>query len=427
MTSSASSERFTHTRAGQTAVLTTLDPQEPLLDDLEPLGGVVADARVVGIGEGAHFVHEFNLARARLIRYLLERHGFTHVALELGAADAVAVNPWLAGDGEETDLSRLSGPLTLGVFGELLHWLRDYNRGRSRPVQVIGIDLPNTLTLRPDLDPVAEYLRLVDPDAGDLVAGVLRTADEITGGSAAVSAPQWGRLDPAVRDTLTAGLARLSLRLRALEPLYVSRSDQQRYDTARRHLDAACHTDYMLQAMNNLFSGAGLPADTSVRDRFMATCVHWHLARAGVGARVVLVAHNNHIQKTPVTFGGHLAGLPMGHYLARELGPHYRAVAVTHTAGEVPEMSVPAEGSPVGFAVEPVRLDAPEPGSVERALIDAGLGEVVTVTDLRHPDPVTASPDRIRSQSAMVDAPLHQAFDAVVCTPTATLDAAVDF
>ncbi|MER6002503.1 erythromycin esterase family protein [Nonomuraea angiospora] len=409
--------------SGHPTVLNTLDPADPVLDDLEPLRGVVGDAQVVAVGEGAHFVREFNLARARLLRFLLERCGFTDVAFELGSADATAVNAWLTGEGDEADLLRLAGPLTRGVFGELLLWLRHYNRSRSQPVRIVGIDLPNTLTLRPDLDPVAEYLRLVDPDLDDFVAGVLRAADEITGGSAAVSAPAWGALDPAFRDSLTASLSRLSLRLRALEPLYVSRAGRHRYDTARRHLDAACHTDYMLRAMNDLFSGAGLPGDTSARDHYMAAAVRWHLDRAGTGARVVLVAHNNHIQKTPVTFGGHLAGLPMGHYLARDLGPRYRAVALTHTAGQVPEMIVPAEGSPVGFTLDVVSLDAPAPGSVEGALADAGLGGAVTLTDLRTGPPL----DRIRSQSATVDTPLHQAFDAVVCTPTATADSSTMF
>ncbi|MET7332912.1 erythromycin esterase family protein [Nonomuraea sp. NPDC005650] len=409
--------------SGHPTVLSTLDPDDPVLDDLEPLRGVVSDAQVVGVGEGAHFVREFTLARARLLRFLLERCGFTDVAFELGSAQATAVNDWLAGDGDEADLPQLAGPLTLGVFGELLRWLRRYNRSRSRPVQIVGIDLPNTLTLRPDLDPVADYLRLVDPDLDDLVAGVLRVAGEITGGSAVVSAPAWAALGPAVQDSLTASLSRLSTRLRALEPLYVSRSDQHRYDTARRHLEAACHTDYMLRAMNDLFAGAGLPGDTSARDHYMALAVRWHLARAGSGARVVLVAHNNHLQKTPVTFDGHLAGLPMGHYLGRDLGPRYRAVALTHTDGRVPEMIVPVEGSPVGFGLDLVSLDAPAPGSVEGALLDAGLGGAVTLTDLRSCPPL----DRIRSQSAGVDTPLHEAFDAVLCTPTATADSSTMF
>ncbi|XRQ08959.1 erythromycin esterase family protein, partial [Actinomadura welshii] len=241
------------------------------------------------------------------------RSGFTAVAFEKGDGQAAAVNLWLAGNGDESDLSQVAGVHTIGVFGELLRELRRINRGRQDPVQIIGIDLPNTLTLRPDLEPVADYLRAVDPDIADLVDGVLRTADGITGESAVVSATHWGGLDPSRRESLTADLARLSLRLRALEPLYVARSDQRRYDVARRHLDAASHTDYALRSMNAFFSGTGLPDDTSIRDHFIARCVQWDLERLATDARMVLVAHNNHIQKTLVTYEGYPTALPAGH------------------------------------------------------------------------------------------------------------------
>ncbi|MEH0938521.1 erythromycin esterase family protein [Micromonospora psammae] len=427
MTSRNSSGHPAHLLNGHTAVLRTLDPDQPALHDLEPLRAIVEDSRVVSIGEGAHFVHEFTLARARLLRYLVERCGFTVLACELGAGEAAAVNPWLAGAGDDADLPQVTGALSAGLFGELLRWLRRYNRSRSQPLQILGIDLPNTLTLRPDLDPVADYLRLVDADAADLLATVLPTADQITGGSAAVSAPRWASLGTARQHALTACLAKLSLRARALEPIYVSRSDRRRYDTVRRHLDAACHTDYMLQAMNDLFSGGGLSGDTSIRDYYMATTVQWHLDHTGPDTRVVVIAHNNHIQKTPVTFDGHLTALPMGHYLARSLGRQYRAVALTHTADGVPEMAFPAEASPVGFAVEQVRLGTPPPGSVEKALAEAGLDTAITLTDLRSPEPAVASLAGIRSQSAAMETNLQQAFDAVLCSPTATRDTTVNF
>lgn len=57
-------------------VLRTLDDKASL-DDLEPLRDIIGEARVVAIGEGAHFVSEFASARIRLLRFLVERCGFT--------------------------------------------------------------------------------------------------------------------------------------------------------------------------------------------------------------------------------------------------------------------------------------------------------------------------------------------------------------
>ncbi len=401
-----------------TTVLHTLDPAGPRLSDLEPLRNVVAGARVVGLGEGAHFVREFTLARARLLRFLVEECGITVLAFELGAVEASSVNPWLAGGGSDEDLTRLAAPLTLAVHGELLRWLRTYNRGRPDPLTVTGIDLPNTLTLSPDLEKVAAYLRAADPPAADLLAPVLPIAGAITGGSAVVSATQWTALGTARQDALTAGLARLAFRLSLAEPLH---ADPEGHATALRHLGTARHTDYQLRAMHDLFAGRGLPADPSLRECFMAATT---LAAAHPEARIALVAHNSHIQKTPVSYDGELAALPTGYYLARALGGAYRAVALTHTGPRVPEMAYPAEHSPVGFTVEDAGLPAPAEGGVERALLDAGFGASPTLTDLSTPGPALTS---IRSQSAVTDTDVRAAFDAVLSTPTATRDATVPF
>lgn len=51
----------------------------------------------------------------------------------------------------------------------------------------------------------------------------------------------------------------------ALEWSKLSVAEQRVYDVALRHLEAASHADHMFRAMAGLFSGTGLPADTSVR------------------------------------------------------------------------------------------------------------------------------------------------------------------
>jgi hypothetical protein len=121
------------------------------------------------------------------------------------------------------------------------------------------------------------------------------------------------------------------------------------------------------------------------------------------------------------------------------------AVVVSRTADQVAEMSFPAEGAPVGFAVELVNVGVPAAGSVEGALVDAGLDAGIALTGLRSPDPLTGlrslgplaglrSPDsltvlldRLRSQGVTVETPFHQAVGVVVCAIAATKDSAVDF
>jgi erythromycin esterase len=407
------------------ATLTTLDPDAPL-DDLGPLRHIVGDARVVAIGENAHFIREYWHVRQRLLRFLAERCGFTVFALEFGFAEGFALDSWLHGAGRDEDLAKVSPAADAWGARDAMHWLRRYNKASSTPVRFVGIDIPEAGgSLLPALNPVAEYLREVDPQVVPSIEAAISIANDFAGLSAARAAPAWARLDVARQDALTAHLARLQLRFRAVEPLYVSRSSQQRFDTALRQLEAAAHADHMLRAMSALFAGKGLPADSSVRELYMAESVRWHLDHAEAGTRIVLAAHNNHIQKTSVAYGGQLFALPMGQLLQRRLGDAYLSLAVTSTADHTAEMHLD-DKAPVGFTVARASLHPPEPGSIEAAITGAGLSRRPTLIDLRRaPRPGShggETIDRIRSQSTYMHTSVLDAFDAVLAIPTATLD-----
>jgi erythromycin esterase len=72
--------------------LGTADPVGPL-DDLEWLDQAIGDSRVVAIGESAHYNREFFQLRHRLLRYLVERHGFSAYAVESGFVEGCRVDP----------------------------------------------------------------------------------------------------------------------------------------------------------------------------------------------------------------------------------------------------------------------------------------------------------------------------------------------
>ncbi|WP_411143401.1 erythromycin esterase family protein [Streptomyces sp. x-80] len=413
------------------ATLATLDPRQPL-DDLEGLREIVGDARVVAIGEGAHFVEEFSRARRRVLRFLAERCGFTVFAMEFGFSEAFPLDRWLRGEGDDGDLAKVSRAAAEWGAADLMHWLRHHNRTGAHPLRFAGLDLPGAGgALRPALEPVARYLREVDPDALPLVETVLEISDRFLRGcgSGAAAGPAWAGLTTAEQNELTATLARLSLRLRAAEPLHVARSGQTRFDIARRQVAAACHTDYMFQAMHALLAGRGLAADLSVREIYLAESVRWHLDHAEPGTRIVLAAHNSHIHKTELELGGGLTALPMGLHLQRMLGRDYRTVAFVHTADHVPEM-YPDQSAAVGFTLAEADLEPAGPGSVEAALTDAGLADRITLTDLRHaPRDAQGVPllNAIRSQSSTLSTQVPAAFDAVLAVPTVTRDRTVPF
>ncbi|MFF4772569.1 erythromycin esterase family protein [Microtetraspora fusca] len=410
---------------GHAVPLTHLDPEAPL-DDLEPLRDIIGDARVVAIGENSHFITEFSLMRRRILRFLVEHCGFTVLAFEYGLSEGFPLDAWAQGEGTDDDLSaHLAKAIPVGV-DEPLRWMRRHNATASKPVRFAGIDIPAAGgSLVPALAPVADYLREIDPEALPVIQTAMRIAESFAGASAASAAPAWTRLATAEQDALSAVLMRLLIRFRAVEALYLSRGDQRSYDIALRRLEAACHADYGFRAMAGLYAGNGLTADTSARDVYMAESVLWHLERLEPGTRVVLAAHNAHIQKVPISFNGHLTGLPMGQHLHRVLGDEYFALGLTSPTGHTADMR-PDESARFGFAIDDTALEAPEPGSVEAAFADAGLG--LGIADLRRARRevpgdagLALGPDRIRIQSAYVHTPVLDAFDGILTTPTSTV------
>ncbi|MFE1174009.1 erythromycin esterase family protein [Streptomyces sp. NPDC058773] len=398
--------------------LTGLDPEAPL-DDLEPLRAAIGDARVVAIGENAHFLQEFALARRRLIRFLVERCGFTVLAFEYGFSEGFTLDTWVQGAGGEGDLERYAPAAVPFGMGEPLHRLRRHNTTAQRPVRFAGVDLPAAGgSLLPVLLPVADYLREVDPALLPLIGSAIQRAERFAGESGAVAGPAWARLAEAEQDALSAALGRLLTRFRAVEPLYVGRSDQLGYDTAVRRLEGACTTDYTLRAMSELFAGRGLEADPSAREIYMAGSVRWHLERTAPGGRIVLVAHNAHIQKTQLRFGNGPTAFPMGQHLHRALGDDYFALGLTSVGGHTAEMCLD-ESARFGFTVEETPLQPPEPGSVEAAFADAGLGiALAALGPARRPAAgVPTGPDRIRMQSTFLKTPVLDAFDGILSVP----------
>ncbi|MFJ3589874.1 erythromycin esterase family protein [Streptomyces sp. NPDC090231] len=335
---------------GHATPLMHLDPTAPL-DDLEPLRDLLGSARVVGLGEHSHFIDEFAVMRQRILRFLVERCGFTVLAFEYGFCEALPLDAWARGSGTDDDLSALLANAVPIGLQDPLRFLRRHNRTATEPVRFAGIDIPAAGgSLLPALTPVTDYLRQIDPEALPALQSVTTIAASFAGDSAAVAAPAWARLSTNEQDTLSALLARLLIRFRALKPLYLSRGDRNSYDTTLRCLEAACHGDYTFRAMAGLFAGDGLTADTSARDLYMAESLLWHLDRLKPTDRVVLMAHNAHLQKTPIAFDGHLTGLPMGQHLHHALGDAYFALGLTSITGHTADMRRD-ETAPFGFTV----------------------------------------------------------------------------
>ena len=99
------------------------------------------DAKVVLLGEASHGTSEFYRARATITKRLIERHGFTIVAVEADWPDAASIDRYIrhgpAVTAPEPPFARF--PTWMWRNLEMVaftSWLRGYNENRPRDLQV---------------------------------------------------------------------------------------------------------------------------------------------------------------------------------------------------------------------------------------------------------------------------------------------------
>jgi len=408
---------------GWVTELTSIDPDAPF-DDLEWVRDLVGDARVVALGEGAHFIEELWTVRRRLVRFLCEYLGFRLIAAEFDLGEGEELAGWLADPADARDLRTVSRGAADWGMASTAHWLRSW--GAPRGIRFTGLDAPNGgAAIASMLAWVAKVLRELDPDSMPFVERIEPIVGELSGTSVASSAQAWAGLGVAQQDALTASLARLHQRVGFLDSVLVERGGHERSIGLRRRLAALQCADYALRANEAMQRGAEAQLDTSARDRFMADSL-LALLENEPNVRVILLAHNGHVQKQPVVWGDYLSAHPLGMYLDRTLGDAYRVIGTTTTGGVSSEMELDPS-VPVGFRVVEAPLEPPQSGSLEASLIAGGFGDLLTLVSLRRATAAGLSFQRIRAQSGYLTCDVAAAYDAIISLPRLTVQRDLGF
>jgi erythromycin esterase len=407
---------FTEWVANHAITADSLDPQAPL-DDLEPLGALIGDARVVGIGESAHYVREFYLLRHRLLRYLVERCGFTIYAPEAPFTQALAIDAWIqGGPGTVEEVAAAGVAIDLGCcreFYDQLAWMRAHNRTAARPLRLVGTDVPGSGgSPLPALEAVAAYLRGADPDALPLADQALALVGRYHDSATFTALGRYATLDEAAQDELTAIVSRLLARMESMATWQASQDRGREHATALWHLRGVWHLDHLHRDV----AGRGLAVADAARDAFMAESVLRLLEDAPPDLRVVVASHNVHLQKTPLQGDGPFGHFPQGYHLAQALGDDYVAIAATSNHGRTAQIQ-PDPTHPLGFQIQDLPLPPPADGSVEAALATRAA---LAIADLRAARPDVGDAEsfgRLRMEGYFTDVPVFDAFDAVAAIP----------
>jgi erythromycin esterase len=283
--------------------------------DLAPLKGILADVRLVGLGEATHGTREIFQFKHRMVEFLVVEMGVTVFIIEASFPACLNVNRYvLQGEGDPAEALASIGFWTWDTqeVSDMIEWMRGHNETvpDERKVRFVGNDLQY---IDESLDAVEAFLGQVAPDYVETARAaydhVRIDPFEIT---AMASAPETEKQE--ILEGLNAVLGFLSLH----EGEFVRRTSRAEYDLVLQH--ARIPAQFYDAYSRPMFDPED-PANTgaALRDVYMARNVSWVLETMYPGAKAVVWAHNGHVSKS--VYGGAIPA--MGSILREMYGDAY--------------------------------------------------------------------------------------------------------
>ena len=343
--------------------------------DLDALLRRIGDARVVLLGEATHGTAEFYRMRARISRELIERKGFSFIAIEGDWPDAARIDHYVrhaeTPPSEWTAFARFPTWMWRNrEVREFVDWLHAHNADveADRRVAFHGLDL---YSLFNSIRSVLSYLDDVDP----------RTAR--------VARQRYGCLTPWQADPATYGHAALTGSYQSCEGEVVSmltdlmhkRRAYAEHDGAR-FLDAVQNARLVANAERYYrIMYYGSRASWNLRDSHMFETLKTLLSFHGPESRAIVWAHNSHVGDSGATEMASRGEYNIGRLCRQEFGNAAYSIGFGTNSGTV-AAATEWDGPMEVKVVRPALAD-----SYERLCHEAGAPRFLL--SLRSPLPAT--------------------------------------
>jgi protein-L-isoaspartate(D-aspartate) O-methyltransferase len=329
--------------------------------NLSPLMSRIGNARIVLLGESSHGTSEFYSMRDRITRELIEKKGFTFVAIEGDWPDAARIDHYVRHfeypPAEWTAFARFPKWMWRNAeFRSFVDWLRLHNTEKSQVQRTAfyGLDLYSLYT---SIQEVLRYLDRVDPETAKLARH------------------RYGCLTPWQSDPAAYGHAALTkgymtcekdviLMLKELhnkQNLYMAK-DGERYNDAVHNARLISNAERYYRVMYY-----GSRDSWNLRDGHMFETLKSLLAFHGAGSKAVVWAHNSHVGNAAATEMSARGETNIGELCRMEFGDQVYSIGFGTHAGHV--AAATDWGGPMKeMAVQPSRAD-----SYERLFHESGV------------------------------------------------------
>ena len=329
--------------------------------DLEPLLERIGDARVVLLGEATHGTAEFYRMRERISRELIERKGFSFIAIEGDWPDAARIDHYVRHAtypaSEWTAFARFPTWMWRNrEVREFVDWLRKRNThlDPGKRVAFHGLDLYSLYT---SINSVLTYLDDVDPP------------------TAQVARQRYGCLTPWQADPATYGHAALTGGYQTCEHEVVSiltallqkhrayaEHDGERFLDAVQNAKLVASAEHYYRIMYY-----GSRASWNLRDSHMFGTLQNLLHFYGPDSKAIVWAHNSHVGDSAATEMSARGEYNIGHLCREEFGNACYAIGFGTDSGTVAAAS-DWDGP---MEIKAVRPSLPQ--SYERLCHDSGV------------------------------------------------------
>lgn len=317
------------------------------------------------------------MLRNRLFERLVVTHGFRAITIESSFPKARVVNAYVAGHGpasyEAMGDSGLSHNFAkLEANRELIEWMRRYNADPAHAVQLhfYGFDMPTGAvgidSPRQVLGFVVDYLAALDRASGEAFRARI---EPLLGQDAAWDNPE-AYMDPSKSIGLSpqANALRLATEdliseLHRRRPELIAQSDAAQFAEAFHY---GAQARQLLNYHAAHARGAGVGELLGIRDALMADNLAYTVAREQGRGKVLVFAHNAHLQRGKLTVwpawqralnAETFAWWPAGAHVDRMIGPRYAVISTALGVSEANEIALPEAGT-----LEALLMAAPGPG-----------------------------------------------------------------
>ena len=325
------------------------------------------DAKVILLGEATHGTSQFYRARAAITRRLIEKHGFSIVAVEADWPDAARIDRYVRHRAHEPSSKEAFARFPTWMWRnvemhEFVEWLRAHNE--RLPVQArtqfSGLDIYSL---------------------GTSIAAVLAYLDRVDHEEAKKARSRYGCLTPWQDEPARYGRAALHLdkspcedgvvaELRALfdKRLEYVRSDGESFFDATQNARVVRAAEHYYRLMYRSSTESW-----NLRDRHMFDTLVRLLGARGDDTKAVVWAHNSHIGNAAATAMGWQGEFNVGEFCRAAFGDSAVLIGFGTDRGTVAAAS--DWGGPMEImSVTPARLDSYERvfrlALVERSLTD---------------------------------------------------------